>query len=155
MDLIIEQNIKTNRINFLEKIRSKYILKKIFNHLKTNIKLNIIKYNKETQNKLNLIIKDYKEYQEIYSKIEIEIVPIGNKGGRFINFNKSEQFYFHIYFNNSNKEIKRYIINKSAKVKNIKIIIDYQVKSFKDLFKNCKCIESINFKKFYRNNTFI
>ena len=34
----------------------------------------------------------------------------------------------------------------------IKIIIDYQVKSFKDLFKRCECIESINFKKFYRNN---
>ena len=33
-----------------------------------------------------------------------------------------------------------------------KIIIDYQVKSFKDLFFLCECIESINFKKFYRNN---
>ena len=34
----------------------------------------------------------------------------------------------------------------------IKIIIDYQVKSFKELFSRCECIESINFKKFYRNN---
>ena len=34
----------------------------------------------------------------------------------------------------------------------IKIIIDYQVKSFKELFYKCECIESINFKKFYRNN---
>ena len=34
----------------------------------------------------------------------------------------------------------------------IKIIIDYQVKSFKGLFFNSKCIESITFKKFYRNN---
>ena len=34
----------------------------------------------------------------------------------------------------------------------IKVIIDYQVKSFKELFYWCKCIESINFKKFYRNN---
>ena len=33
-----------------------------------------------------------------------------------------------------------------------KIIIDYQVKSFKGLFPRCECIESINFKKFYRNN---
>ena len=34
----------------------------------------------------------------------------------------------------------------------IKIIIDYQVQSFKKLFNYCKCIESINYKKFYRNN---
>ena len=33
-----------------------------------------------------------------------------------------------------------------------KIIIYYQVKSFKELFFDCKCSESINFKKFYRNN---
>ena len=34
----------------------------------------------------------------------------------------------------------------------IKIIIDYPVKSFKGLFSWCECIESINFKKFYRDN---
>ena len=138
MDSKIEPNNKINRINSLEKIRSKCVLKKIFNHLNTNIKLNIIKYNKETQNKLNLTIKDYKEYQEIYSKIEIEIKRIENKSGKLININESEKSYFHIYFNNSNKEIKKNIINKSSQVKNIKIIIDYQVKSFKDLFIYCK-----------------
>ena len=37
-------------------------------------------------------------------------------------------------------------------MKKIKIIIDYQVKSFNKLFFKCYCIESINFKKFYRNN---
>ena len=45
-----------------------------------------------------------------------------------------------------------YYIDEEDKVTKIKIIIDYQVKSFKDLFYECKCIESINFKKFYRNN---
>ena len=34
----------------------------------------------------------------------------------------------------------------------IKIIIDYQVESFKELFCSCECVESINFKKYYRNN---
>ena len=38
------------------------------------------------------------------------------------------------------------------KVSRIKIIINYQVKSFKDLFEYCKYIELISFKKFYRNN---
>ena len=34
----------------------------------------------------------------------------------------------------------------------IKIIIDYQIKSFKNLFNFCNCIESVNFKKFCGNN---
>ena len=38
------------------------------------------------------------------------------------------------------------------KWKLIKIIIDYQVISFEKLFCDCKCIESIFFKQFYRNN---
>ena len=46
----------------------------------------------------------------------------------------------------------KYEINKEDKLTKIKIIIDYQVKSFKGLFFRCYCIESINFKKFYRNN---
>ena len=37
-------------------------------------------------------------------------------------------------------------------IKIIRIKIDYQVKSFKGLFFDCKCIEYICFKKFYRNN---
>ena len=45
-----------------------------------------------------------------------------------------------------------YYIEEEDKVTRIKIIIDYQVKSFKELFIDCRCIESINFKKFYRNN---
>ena len=32
----------------------------------------------------------------------------------------------------------------------IKIIIDYQAKSFEKLFKDCNCISSIFFKKFHR-----
>ena len=43
-------------------------------------------------------------------------------------------------------------INEEDKVTKIRIVIDYQVKSFEDLFKNCKCIQYINFKKFNRNN---
>jgi len=41
---------------------------------------------------------------------------------------------------------------KNEKIINIKIIIDYQVKSFYELFEKCDCLESIYFKKFNRNN---
>ena len=34
----------------------------------------------------------------------------------------------------------------------IEIIIDFQITSFKKLFKNCNYIEYIHFKKFFRNN---
>ena len=43
-------------------------------------------------------------------------------------------------------------INIEEEIKIIKIIIDYQIKSFEELFSFCGFIESINFKKFYRNN---
>ena len=41
-------------------------------------------------------------------------------------------------------------MKKEEKVNSIKIIIDYQVKSFKNLFIYCKNISSIFFKKFNR-----
>ena len=45
------------------------------------------------------------------------------------------------------------IKNKKLKIlSKISIIIDYQIKSFSELFYYCKCIESIKFKKFCRNN---
>ena len=115
-------------------------------------KLEIVKYNKRIQNRINLSIKNYKEYSEAFTPIEIEIIPVEDKCGQFININKNDKLYYHIYFNDNKEEIKnKYEINKKDKVTKIKIIIDYQVKSFKELFYWCKCIESINFKKFYRN----
>ena len=116
-------------------------------------KLEIVKYNKRIQNRLNLSVKDYKEYSETFTPIEIEIIPTKDEYGRFVNINKNDKLYYHIYFNDNKKEIKnKYEIDEQDKVKKIKIIIDYQVKSFKELFSRCYCIESINFKKFYRNN---
>ena len=111
-----------------------------------------MKYNKKLQKKLNININNYKEYPQLYSSIEIELKLVDNKYDKFINISDKEKEYYHIYFDNSNEEIKRNYLENNEKVKMIKIIIDYQVKSFKELFKNCKCIESINFKKFYRNN---
>ena len=58
--------------NFLlNNIKSKYIIVKIFKNVQTNIFLNLIRYNKTFQKRLNKNIDDYKDY----SKIEIEIFP--------------------------------------------------------------------------------
>ena len=116
-------------------------------------KLEIVKYNKKIQTRINLSVIDYKEYSEIFTPIEIEIIPTKDQYGKFININKNDELFYHIYFNDNKEEIKnKYKIDEKDKVTKIKVIIDYQVKSFKELFYWCKCIESINFKKFYRNN---
>ena len=145
------ESAKPNPI--LESLKSDYFLQKLYDIMPKKKKLEIVKYNKKVQNRLDLGIKDYKEYSETYSSIEIEIIPTKGKYGKFININENDKLYYHIYFNDNKEEIKnKYEIDEQDKVTKIKIIIDYQVKSFKELFYWCKCIESINFKKFYRNN---
>ena len=133
-------------------LKNNYILKKIFDNLQKNRALEIIKYNKDIQKRINININDYKEYLDIYSPIEIEIIPAKNKYGQFIGISEGEENYFHIYFNDIKKQVFTNILRKEFNVKKIKIIIDYQIKSFQDLFFKCECIESIYFKKFYRNN---
>ena len=158
------ESAKPNPI--IENIKSRYILSKIYGNMTKKKKLEIVKYNKKIQNRINLSVKNYKEYSETFTPIEIEIIPTKGKYGKFININENDKLYCHIYFNDNNEEIKNkyeieevdgvtkheYYILYGDKVTKIKIIIDYQVKSFKELFFWCKCIESINFKKFYRNN---
>ena len=94
----------------------------------------------------------YKNFSEKFSSIELEIIPIQNKYGDFIKIEEKDKKYFHIYFNDNKEEIKKTYLNEEDKVSKINIIIDYQIQSFKKLFFYCKCIKSINFKKFYRNN---
>ena len=144
---------KENQINtpnnILSNIKSNYILSKVYNNMTQKKSLKIVKYNKLIQNRLNISIKNYKEYYEI----EIDIIQCKDKYGKFININKNDKIYYHIYFNDNKEEIKdKYEIKEEDKVTKIKIIINYQVKSFEKLFYYCKCIESINFKKFSRNN---
>jgi len=145
--------MKTN-VNF-ENLKSVYFLKKIFEYMKTNKYLTIVKYNKKLQKRLNLNINDFKDYSQLYSPIEIELNIVNNKyhNKQFINiFDDFNLKYYHIYFDDSNEEIKRTKMNDYTEAKVIKIIIDYQIKSFKSLFSSCNCIREIHFKKFFRIN---
>ena len=152
-DLINKEKVNQLKSkNKYEQLKSNYILRLLFHILDKKKILNIVKYNKNMKKRINININDYKEYSEQYSSIEIEIKPIINKYGNFVNIKKEEEIYYHIYFNNNEKEIKRNYINEGEQIKMIKIIIDYQVKSFEELFCNCICIESIYFKKFHRIN---
>ena len=145
------ESAKPNPIT--EKIKSDYFLQKLYDNMTKKKKLEIVKYNKRIQNRINLSVKNYKEYSETFTPIEIEIIPTKDNYGEFIKINENDKLFYHIYFNDNKEEIKnKYKIEEKDKVTKIKIIIDYQVKSFKELFDWCKFIESINVKKFYRNN---
>ena len=103
----------------------------------------------------HLSINHFKEYSELNSLIEIEIIPVKNQSGNFINIpDKEDEIYFHIYFNNNVEEIKRNYLNENENIEKIKIVIDPQIKSFYKLFSECKIVKSINFIKFDRNNIY-
>ena len=84
------ESAKPNPI--IENINSKYILSKIYDNMTIKKKLEIVKYNKRIQNRLNLDVKDYKEYCEI----EIEIIPAKGKYGEFINIKENDELYYNI-----------------------------------------------------------
>ena len=141
-----------NSSGLLRNLKSRYILQKLFNNLLRKKLLDIIKYNKNLKQRINININDYKEYFEIYSSIEIEIKPDNNLYGVFINIDEGNEIYYHIYFNSDKEEINRNYLIENETIKTIKIIIDYHVISFEELFLNCESVEYICFKKFYRNN---
>ena len=66
---------KKSKIDLFSQIKSVFILKKLYDIIETK-KLSIVKYNKNIQSRINVNIKNYKE---IYSTIEIEIILIKNK----------------------------------------------------------------------------
>jgi len=147
------KRIKDNELNKvispIQGIKSQHILKEIFNDVPKNILLKIIKYNKKIQKRINIEFKDYKDYSEI----EIEITPVQHMEGNFINSpHKNMRNYYHIFSNDFEVELERFCLKKTDRFQNIKIIIDYQVESLSNLFKDCKTIESITFKRFNRKN---
>ena len=140
---------KIKFINHLKNIKSVYIFKKIIGNIPFNKALNIIRYNKHFQKKLNINIDDFLKC----SVVIIELIPFKNKYGQFINIaNKEQRCFYHIYFNNNQDEIQRTNITEKDEVNKIRIIINYQVTSFYQLFSYCECIESINFISFQRKN---
>ena len=144
--------MENKTISNLDNIKSVYTIKIIFEHIKKNKYLSIIKYNKKMQNRLKLTINDYKEYSQLYSPIEIELKLVKNaySNQAFINTTDDNKKYFHIFFNDSNKEANLSSLNHE-KIEKVKIIIDHQIISFGYLFL-CTRIEEIYFKKFYRTN---
>ena len=86
---------KNEQSNFLDNLKSNFILKKIITLITINKSLVIMKYNKKLQKRLNITINDYKEC----SKIEIELKIDDKVKGQFINIpDEEKEEYYHIYF---------------------------------------------------------
>ena len=138
----------------MKNIKSKYILEIICDNLNEKKYMEIIKYNKDIQTRLNIELNNYKEYYE-QIEIELEIIPINEDDddlNTFIYISKEDESYYHIYFNKNKNQIKRDYCTNKDKVRNIKILIDKKVKSLYGLFQDCDCIKKINFIRFNRYN---
>ena len=79
--------------DIFKKLKSSYILQQFFDYLERKKLLDLIKYNKNIKRRINININDYKEYSELYSSIEIDIIPKMNKYGNFINITKQNEKY--------------------------------------------------------------
>ena len=81
----------------IENINSKFNLAHIFNNLQKHKFFNIIKYNKALQNRLDLNIKNYKECSELFTPIEIEIIPAEKNMVNLLILNMKSKKYILIY----------------------------------------------------------
>ena len=126
------ESAKPNPIT--ENIKSDYFLQKLYDNMTKKKKLEIVKYNKRIQNRINLSVKNYKEYSETFTPIEIEIIPTKDKYGRFININENDKLYYHIYFNDNKEEIKnKYEIEELDGVVKHNYYIEEEVFYFKGM----------------------
>ena len=127
----LNNNIEVKK-SILENIKSKFILKRIIKNLQKLKLFELIKCNKSIQNSLKMNINSYKEFHETNTPIEIEIIPVEKFYGKFINIEENgDMLYYHIYFNDSNDEIKRNSFSyKNENVSKIKVIIEHEIKSF-------------------------
>ena len=123
-------------------IKSSFVLKIIFGFLNECKKLNIIKYNKKLQKRLN-VNKNY------YSTI-ITIKFIKNRKNEFCFelFNKSD-FYdekIYLYNENNDKEVKNRSIKPNGNIRYIEVIFRRKRNSLAKLFSDYKYIKSVNIK---------
>ena len=151
----VKEKLKSiNLNNKFEELKSDFFLQMLFIMIPKPKSLELIKYNKYIQKRIRINFNDYKSYSETYSTIEIEIIiPMKNKNDKFINIKKEDRKYYHIFFNSIKKEeIKKMNLNINNKFYKINIIIDHQVDTLSGIFRFIDCVESINFKRFSRNN---
>ena len=103
--------------NQLKNVKSDYFIQKFFGYMTERKSLETIRYNKSIQKRINININHYKAFFETKTSIELDIIPMKGKYGKFININGEDKKYVHIYFNdNKKKDIKNTSLNKDDDV---------------------------------------
>ena len=118
----------------LNNIRSICILKLIKIHLAEYKCLQLLRYNKQIQKRLNINLDTYKDYL----KIVIDIVPIADKNYKTFFRHYIKNPFYHYYLNDRPDEVSNYTYYyHDDKVKKIRLVIDYNVndKSLAFLYK--------------------
>ena len=154
---IIEIKIKDNKQKdeiLINKIKSNFILKKIFLQIEKP-KFEVVRYNKVLQNRLGLTIDKYKDFYRKYSEIEVDIVFYRRMTleSRIINSLVNSNYY-HVYLDESNEETKILSNIKKNYYSKMKLIIDAEIESFKELFANFSFASKINIVRCKRKNIF-
>ena len=79
--------------NKLRKIESNFFIQKFFGYLSERKSLETIRYNKSIQKRINININHYKAYTETKTtktSIELDIIPMKGKYGKFINIKEED-----------------------------------------------------------------
>ena len=138
----------------LDGIKSKYILQHIMNNLFEGKKLLLIKYNKKLKEKLNIKEVDYRKFTQIEIEIFLKEIKedVDKRQFDFINWKEGDESFYHIYFDKQKNEAKRNYVKYNESIKEIKIIIEMEIKSLNGLFSDCECVDIIKFTKFERKD---
>ena len=123
-------------------------MKKIKQNLNQKRCLQLVKYNKKMQEKLDISIEDYREYNQIV----FELYPNDEIGNIFFNSIMIDSRYMHIYINDGKNEKKGSIIEHKDIIKKIKVVIDFEIKSLNSLFINFDNVVDIQCTKFNRKD---
>ena len=73
--------------NKLIKLKSYYFIQNFFGYMTERKSLEIIRYNKSIQKRIDININHYKAYFETKTSIELDIIPMKGEYGEFINDN--------------------------------------------------------------------
>ena len=124
------------------------------NNLFEGKKLLLIKYNKKLKEKLNIKEVDYRKFTQIEIEIFLKEIKedVDKRQFDFINWKEGDESFYHIYFDKQKNEAKRNYVKYNESIKEIKIIIEMEIKSLNGLFSDCECVDIIKFTKFERKD---
>ena len=80
--------------NKLKKVKSDFFIQKFFGYMTERKSLETIRFNKSIQKRIDISINHYNAYFETKTSIELDIIPMKGKYGKFINIKEEEKHIF-------------------------------------------------------------